>query len=680
MMPMIKTIFLLGWAFLMVSAPVQAQSFDNSGTAGLSGQYLFRYVTFFNDQNGNLTESCSLTGVMTLDGAGSYTLSNTQLFDSAGTNGGGSCSSLGGGKYGVQSNGLAQLDNPLFDATLFGTFSQPVVVASSTEDDFWDLFIAVQAPQTSFSNSSLSGNFTVGALDFLNVSASLARQGYFTLDADGNGNIAAFTVNGSAANLSGGNSLTQNVSASTYSLSGTAGGTLTFPGAYGDQAQIVSGAKVLYVSADGNWFVGGSATGSDMLFGFRAPSGTSSNSLLNGTYFVAGMEDFVGNSPNFLDAFWGSINANGDGNLIWHARFDDVVDVSTYDFTFVTPVTIGPDGSFYDGNTYNYLAGANGAAVMSIGSNQQFSLIIGIHAPSFTPSSTVWINPIGITNAANYTPITNAYAPGELVSLYGTFGVATQVDQVLPIPTTLGGVQVLVNGQEAPVYLVSQNQISALIPYEVAGKSFATFQVVVNGSKSNLVTVYVDNSAPGIYTLAQNGIGPGAILHADFTEVTDGSPAVPGETVLLFMNGLGTVTPSVADGAAGASSPLSYSDELKEILVFLNDGVDTPAQANVAFAGLAPGFAGLYQVNFTVPDASSGLANGDVTIDFDTLEALNTMSTISLSGFPQSAARVAPNRRAPRLRSHAIAAGATHGRPAKNSRHRALPERSKAGA
>ncbi len=139
---------------------------------------------------------------------------------------------------------------------------------------------------------------------------------------------------------------------------------------------------------------------------------------------------------------------------------------------------------------------------MLIGSNQQFSLIVGVHAPSFTPSSTVWINPIGITNAANYTPITNAYAPGELVSLYGNFGVSTQVDTALPIPTTLDGVQVLVNGQAAPVYLVSQNQISALIPYEIAGEFFATFQVVVNGSKSNMVTVYVDNSAPGIYTVS----------------------------------------------------------------------------------------------------------------------------------------------------------------------------------
>jgi uncharacterized protein (TIGR03437 family) len=400
-----------------------------------------------------------------------------------------------------------------------------------------------------------------------------------------------------------------------------------------------------------------------MIFGFRAPSGTSSNSLLSGTYFMAGMEDDL--TGNFLDAFWGSLNTNGDGNLLWHQRFDDVVDIVTYDYTFNSPVNIGADGSYFDGSTYTYLAGANGKAVMLIGYGQQFSLIVGVHAPSITPTSTVWINPIGIVNAANYTPITNAYAPGELVNLYGNFGVAEQVDKVLPIPTELGGVQVFVNGRAAPVYLVSANQISALIPYEVSGDYFATFQVDVAGSRSNTVTVYADNTAPGIYSLTENGIGPGAILHSDYTEVSDTSPATPGETVLLFMNGLGTVTPQVNDGAAGSSSQLSYSDEYNasEIFVTLDN-----QSADVLYAGLAPGFAGLYQVNFTLP--KTGLEDGDVSISFETNEAVNQMATISLSGFSQAPAGTVPGRRASKLRRRAAA----HKRNGKNHR-RALPDK-----
>ncbi len=676
--PTVAWVVVAALVIAVAPARVEAQSFDTSGTASLTGQYLFRYVNFFNDQAGNLVESCSLTGTITFDGAGKYALSNTQMFDSAGSNGAGFCASLGGGTYGVESNGVAQLDNPLYPATLFGTFSQPVVIASSTEDDYFDLFIAVQAPQTSFSNSNLSGNFTVGALDFLNASAALARQGYFTLKADGQGNIAAFALTGSAENLRAGASITQNITASTYTLSGTAGGTLTFPGSSTDPTRIVGGAKVLYVSADGNWFVGGSATGSDMLFGFRAPSGTSSNSLLNGTYFLAGMEDYLPTALNFLDAFYGSINTNGNGTLITHNRFDDVVDVVTYDYTFDTSVKIGASGTYYDGNAYTYLAGANGAALMLIGSNQQFSLIIGIHAPSFTASSTVWINPIGIASAANNTPITNAYAPGELVSLYGNFGVSTQTASVLPIPTTLGGVQVLINGQAAPVYVVSQNQINVMIPYELSGQFFATFQVVVNQSKSNLVTVYVDNSAPAVYTLDESGVGPGVILHADYSVVNDASPAMPGETVLMYMSGLGPVTPQVGDGVAAPSSPLSTSVEAADIFVFLDDGMEI-LQADVPFAGLAPGFAGLYQVNFTLPDF--GLGNGDVRVAFSTIEALNEMATMSVSGFsaraePLGAPMVSrmlvsrmPVSRMSRLRSRrSDGTGGSHSR-------RALPER-----
>jgi uncharacterized protein (TIGR03437 family) len=658
------TIFLLGSTLFMALAPAQvaAQTFDTSGTANLKGQYLFRYVNYFNDANGNLVESCTLTGAITFDGVGKYTLSNTHLADSAGTNGKGFCASLGGGTYGVQSNGLAQLDNPLYANTLFGTFSQPVLIASSTEDDEFDMFIAVEAPGSSSGAGLLAGTFTVGTLDFPTASASLARQGYFNMKADGQGNIAAFTVTGSLENVKSGGTVTQPVTASTYALSGPAGGTITFPGSSTSQTEIISGAKVLYVSNDGNWLVGGSATGSDMLFGFRAPSGTSSNALLNGTYFLTGMEDILPTSLNLLDAFYGSINANGAGTLITHQRFDDIVNIFTYDNTFSKSVSIGADGSYYDGSTYTYLAGANGSALMQIGSNEQFSLIIGVHAPSYSATSPVWINPIGITNTANYTPITNAYAPGELVTLFGTFGVSTQTDSALPIPTTLGGVQVLVNGQAAPVYQVSKSQISALIPYEVLGDSFATFQVVVNGAKSNTVTVYVDNSAPGVYTLLENGIGAGAILHSDFTEVNATKPAMPGDAVIIFLNGLGPVTPQVADGAAAPDNPLSNSVEAADIAVYLDDGVNFQ-QGQVLFAGLAPGFAGLYQVNFIVPQ--NGLSNGDARVAIGTNEGLNEMATIHLSGFSTSGALV-PSRSGPRVRSLAATYGATYGKHPKS--------------
>jgi adhesin/invasin len=89
--------------------------------------------------------------------------------------------------------------------------------------------------------------------------------------------------------------------------------------------------------------------------------------------------------------------------------------------------------------------------------------------------------------------------------------------------------------------------------------------------------------------------------------VTQGNPAQVGETLLLYVTGLGAVKPAVADGAAAVAKPLS--------IVVANIGVLVDGQAAaINFQGLAPGFAGLYQVNFVVPGGvSSGLVNISVS-------------------------------------------------------------------
>jgi hypothetical protein len=110
---------------------------------------------------------------------------------------------------------------------------------------------------------------------------------------------------------------------------------------------------------------------------------------------------------------------------------------------------------------------------------------------------------------------------------------------------------------------------------------------------------------------------------------------------------------------------LSISNESSDIAIYLLDSLGDEAQAQVQFAGLAPGIVGLYQVNFTIP--SSGLANGDVDIAFNTDEGVSDMATIALSGFSQSAVKTDNHRRIPKLRV------ATHTKTRKD--RRALPPR-----
>jgi uncharacterized protein (TIGR03437 family) len=216
-------------------------------------------------------------------------------------------------------------------------------------------------------------------------------------------------------------------------------------------------------------------------------------------------------------------------------------------------------------------------------------------------------------------------APGEYVTILGS-GLSSETGSAssLPLSTTLGQVQVTVNGRLAPLGYVSPTQINLLIPFETV-EAFATFQVTNNSVASNQVTVYTNLTAPGVFTLTNldgtypAGIGPAAVLHADFSLVTSDNPAVAGETLLLYLTGLGAVTPTVADGAAGPSSPLSYANEYPgSIGIDVLDSTGVDMDATVSFAGLAPLYVGLYQVNFVVP---SGLASGLAYVNVSTNEA-----------------------------------------------------------
>jgi uncharacterized protein (TIGR03437 family) len=172
---------------------------------------------------------------------------------------------------------------------------------------------------------------------------------------------------------------------------------------------------------------------------------------------------------------------------------------------------------------------------------------------------------------------------------------------------------------------VSPTQISVIVPYEVASNKtgLANIQVTNNEVASNVVQMYLSDSAPGAFSQNQNGIGYAAAVHAATGAlVTSNDPAQPGEYISLFLTGLGTVSPSISDGALGPLNPLSVSDlyNAGNLTVFFNDyGPDGTAgnPGTIEFAGLAPELAGLYQINVQVP--TNGLASGDnVYVEFVT--------------------------------------------------------------
>jgi uncharacterized protein (TIGR03437 family) len=252
---------------------------------------------------------------------------------------------------------------------------------------------------------------------------------------------------------------------------------------------------------------------------------------------------------------------------------------------------------------------------------------VALQAPSFSGDG-VFLNPVGVVNAASSSPFTSGIARGELITLYGTnLAPDTAVAPDTPFPSILRGVQVMINNRPAPIYVVSPTQLSVLVPYATE-QSIAQIQVINNGVSSNPVSVFVNLTAPGVYTSPAGGLGYAAALHSDFTLVTPSSPASVGEIVSVYVTGLGDVNPSVPDGTAGLSDPLSFTTST--FTAFVN-GISAP----VYFAGLAPQLTGIYQLNVQIP---AGVTAGDVTLDISGPDSYTSEALITVKANPSATA------------------------------------------
>lgn len=615
-----------------LAIPAAAQTFDTSGNGKLNGPFFVRQVatTNLNSATSAIGEAISVIGIMTFDGQGNYTFIGIKR-DTADSTGTGQAFTTTG-TYAVESNGMAQIQNPISNKpadTEYGgvTGVGPVsIVASSTEGAFNDVFVAIQAG-TQATNNSVNGSYTMGFIDFLQAEVSQVRDGYFTFSSAGTGSLGSIMVHGAMANQNSAD-VTQTLAGVTYSVNNLNGaGQLTFPTASSVLTSLVSGAKTFYVSADGSLLLGGDPNGFDLLIGIKSNSGAAANSMFQGTYYAAGLENDASDEANGnddIDSFYGSTLAlGGQGVTTVHDRLT-FFDEFAFDYTADGFFDFAADGTFNDG-VFQHFLGVNGLAELSVGSSTTYSLSVNLAAPS-SQATSVFLNPLSIFNAASFAPITNAVAPGEIITIFGS-GLASDTfgAQTLPLPKTLGQTQVTVNGIAAPLLYVSQTQINFLVPSAVS-PGVATFQVTNNNVKSNEVTVYADLTAPGIFTQTSNGVGPAAVTHLDYSLVTENNPAVAGEILILYLTGLGSVTPPVPDGAAGPANPSNvdeYTNGSLSMDIFDSMFVDT--SVSVGFAGTAPGFAGLYQINFTVP---SGVASGQAYLDISTNEAYNSEAKI----------------------------------------------------
>lgn len=212
-------------------------------------------------------------------------------------------------------------------------------------------------------------------------------------------------------------------------------------------------------------------------------------------------------------------------------------------------------------------------------------------APFYTASS--------IVNAATARP--GPIAPNGLVSLYGrNLAFATRAitaDDIRgdTLPTALigTGVRVLIGSIPVPILFVSPSQVNFIVPPNLSL------------GRHKLVLIFDSKSGPEVdFEVA--AVSPGAFpldpvfviaTHADGRLIDAPSPATPSQILILYASGLGQTTPRlVATAIARTAAPIERSSQLR---ILLDGSPLEPSQ--VLYAGLAPGFAGLYQINLRLP-------------------------------------------------------------------------------
>src|SRR5580704_17422513 len=226
----------------------------------------------------------------------------------------------------------------------------------------------------------------------------------------------------------------------------------------------------------------------------------------------------------------------------------------------------------------------------------------------------------GIVNAADNRP--GPLAPNTIASLYGVRlsydTLAMSPNDILGgvLPTLLPGtgVNVTVGNLAAVLYYVSPGQINFLVP-SILLPGPSTVQVVLEGHSGPEVKITLAAASPALFQFdSQNAIA----LLPDGTLITPQAPAKPGDIIILYATGLGQTVPAASYRQSfNQAAPLQQLADFKLLL----DGV-AAGPGVVAYVGIAPGFAGLYQINVVLPKSTQ--ANPEIKIGFP--------SDLSMSG------------------------------------------------
>jgi uncharacterized protein (TIGR03437 family) len=320
---------------------------------------------------------------------------------------------------------------------------------------------------------------------------------------------------------------------------------------------------------------------------------------------------------------WALITAwSGAGNVVTPPQSNvnltvtsNLSSMSTADTVFLTAAASNSAGStpvgavtFTDGTVSLgsvTLIGSGGAATATL-ALRDTQLPLGSqtitatwNGSSSAPTSSVSLNVTAsgssssgvpaITGLANAASFQQVFAPGMLLTIFGSSLAPSPLSaSSVPLPATMAGVAVTLNGQSVPLLYVSPGQLNVQIPYEAAVGAPATLEVNNNGRVTS-TTFFLAAAAPGIFYAAQSGT------------IANGLPSgiAPAQTTTLYLTGAGPVSPVIADAAAPASTtaPGALPAPSGNVTVTVG-GITSPS---LPFVGITPGLVGVVQINFEVP-------------------------------------------------------------------------------
>lgn len=296
-------------------------------------------------------------------------------------------------------------------------------------------------------------------------------------------------------------------------------------------------------------------------------------------------------------------------------------------------------------------SGPQDVVVSSNGANSNpQTLFVGTQPPPGPPVVS------SVVNGANFSRTTNI-SPGSFVSIFAS-GLGNS-DNLAAFPaTTVNGISVRINGKLAPIFhlIASKGQINALVPADA--DMGASLEVVVANS-SGPSKVYVPGggaAGPGIFQVADPSDSSrhnAAALFANTAWLVIpasqakafgipscagqsaatlcGQPARVGDFIQLYVTGLGKATPNGDPNGSPLPTGQNAPADGNPVYVTVVSPTVTVGgvPAKVFFSGVAPGFAGLYQVNIQVPP---GVGAGDnVPVQITMPPGLSDTATVAIS-------------------------------------------------